>query len=105
MVMRNYPCLRTALYENIQSLVISGLSPRVVIGLIVAADAEPEIRKSMRKLISHGRTQLQLLTLPIHDIKSGGSRNIHFAEDIACVACFTISMILSPPSGADSLSK
>ena len=49
------------LVATLSEVMIAGLPPRVVIGLIVAADAEPEIRQSLRKLIGHGRTQLQLL--------------------------------------------
>ena len=112
------------LAATLSEVMIAGLPPRAAIGLIVAADAEPEIRQSLRELISHVRTQvqtllasaglaasadaallfhasivglavmhqarmnpesareinegiaamLQLLTLPIHAIESGGSR-------------------------------
>jgi hypothetical protein len=37
----------------------AGVPTRVVIGLIVAADADPDIRKPLRKLIRHVRAQVQ----------------------------------------------
>ncbi len=47
----------------LSQLMLNGIPPRVIIGLIVAADAEPEIRKSLRKLIKHIRTQIRELLL------------------------------------------
>ena len=40
---------------------IDGLPPRVLLGLIVAADSDPDIRKLLRKLIRHVRAAMQHL--------------------------------------------
>lgn len=42
-------------------VMIAGIPPRVVIGLIVAADAEPAIRVSLRQLVAQVRTRMQTL--------------------------------------------
>lgn len=47
------------LAATVAEAMIAGVPPRVMIGLIVAADADPEIRKSLRKLIKHIRGQMQ----------------------------------------------
>ena len=54
---------RETLAATLSKIMITGLPPRAVIGLIVAADAEPEIRQSLRELISHVRTQVQALLI------------------------------------------
>ena len=52
---------RATLAGMVSEIMINGLSPRVVIGLIVAADAEPGIRDSLRELVSNVRARLQSL--------------------------------------------
>jgi AcrR family transcriptional regulator len=52
---------RDTLAADISKFMIAGIPPRVIIGLIVAADADPAIRKSLRKLIRHVRRQFQAL--------------------------------------------
>lgn len=52
---------RATLATTLAEIMITGLPPRVIIGLIVAADAEPEIRQSLHELIDHVRTQVQAL--------------------------------------------
>jgi AcrR family transcriptional regulator len=52
---------RATLAATLAEIMITGLPPRVVIGLIVAADAEPEIRQPLRELISHVRAHVQTL--------------------------------------------
>ncbi len=47
------------LAATVAAVMIAGVPPRVMIGLIVAADADPEIRKPLRKLIKHIRGQVQ----------------------------------------------
>ncbi len=54
---------RATLAATLAEIMITGLPPRVVIGLIVAADAEPEIRQSLHELIDHVRTQVQALLI------------------------------------------
>ena len=54
---------RATLAATLAEIMITGLPPRVVIGLIVAADAEPEIRQSLHELINHVRTQVQALLI------------------------------------------
>ena len=54
---------RATLAATLAEIMITGLPPRVVIGLIVAADAEPEIRQSLCELISHVRMQVQTLLI------------------------------------------
>ena len=49
------------LAATIAEIMIAGVPPRVMLGLIVAADADPEIRKPLRKLIKHVRSQVQAL--------------------------------------------
>ena len=39
------------LADTVAKVMISGLPPRVMLGLIVAADTDPDIRKSLRKLL------------------------------------------------------
>lgn len=50
---------QATLAATIAEVIIAGVPPRVMIGLIVAADADPEIRKSLRKLIKHIRGQVR----------------------------------------------
>ena len=52
---------RATLAGMVSEIMINGLLPRVVIGLIVAADAEPGIRDSLRELVSNVRARLQSL--------------------------------------------
>jgi AcrR family transcriptional regulator len=49
------------LADAISKIMIEGLPPRVILGLIVAADSDPDIRKLLRKLIRHVRTAIQHL--------------------------------------------
>ena len=49
------------LVDAISKIMIEGLPPRVFLGLIVAADGDPDIRKLLRKLIRHVRTAMQHL--------------------------------------------
>lgn len=49
------------LAATVAEVMIAGIPPRAMIGLIVAADADPEIRKPLRKLIKHVRGQVQAL--------------------------------------------
>jgi len=51
----------TTLADAISRIMIEGFPPRVFIGLIVAADSDPDIRKLLRKLIRHVRTSIQRL--------------------------------------------
>lgn len=52
---------QATLTEAISEFMIAGMPPRVIIGLIVAADADPAIREPLRKLIQHVRNQVQAL--------------------------------------------
>ena len=52
---------RATLAGMVSEIMINGLPPRVVIGLIVAADAEPGIRDSLRELVTNVRARLQSL--------------------------------------------
>lgn len=54
---------RATLASMVAEIMIDGLPPRVVIGLIVAADAEPGIRESLRELIGNVRAQVQALLM------------------------------------------
>ena len=47
--------------SQIAQVMIDGVPPRLIIGLIVAADAEPEIRTALRGFIAHIRARLQQL--------------------------------------------
>ncbi|OIR18138.1 bacterial regulatory protein, tetR family [mine drainage metagenome] len=49
------------LADAVSKILIEGIPPRVFIGLIVAADSDPDIRKLLRKLIRHTRTVMQHL--------------------------------------------
>ena len=49
------------LADAVSKIMIEGLPPRVFIGLIVASDSDPDIRKLLRKLIRHVRTAMQHL--------------------------------------------
>jgi AcrR family transcriptional regulator len=49
------------LADAVSQIMIEGLPPRVLIGLVVAADSDPDIRKLLRKLIRHGRKMIQHL--------------------------------------------
>jgi AcrR family transcriptional regulator len=49
------------LADAVSKILIDGIPPRVFIGLIVAADSDPDIRKLLRKLIRHTRTVMQHL--------------------------------------------
>lgn len=52
---------RATLAATIAAVMTAGVPTRVVIGLIVAADADPQIRKPLRKLLRHVRGQVQAL--------------------------------------------
>lgn len=49
------------LAEGVAGILIDGLPPRVLLGLIVAADDDPDIRKLLRKLIRKVRSSIQNL--------------------------------------------
>jgi AcrR family transcriptional regulator len=49
------------LVDIVAEIMIDGFPPRVLIGLIVAADGDPDIRKLLRKLIRRVRTAIQHL--------------------------------------------
>ena len=52
---------RDTLATTLSEIMITGLPPRVVIGLIVAADAEPGIRQPLCDLIADVRARIQSL--------------------------------------------
>ena len=52
---------RETLADAVSKIMINGFPPRVFIGLIVAADSDPDIRKLLRKLVRHVRTAMQHL--------------------------------------------
>jgi len=49
------------LADAVTRIMTDGFPPRVFIGLIVAADSDPDIRKLLRKLIRHVRAEMQRL--------------------------------------------
>lgn len=49
------------LADAVAKIMTEGFPPRVFVGLIVAADSDPEIRKLLRKLVRHVRTSIQHL--------------------------------------------
>ena len=49
------------LANAISRVMIDGLPPRVILGLIVAADSDPDIRTLLRKLIRHVRKEIKRL--------------------------------------------
>jgi AcrR family transcriptional regulator len=49
------------LSDAVARIMIDGLPPRVLLGLIVAADTDPDIRKLLRRLIKHVRASIQNL--------------------------------------------
>ncbi len=49
------------LAEAVSGIMIDGFPPRVFIGLIVAADSDPDIRKLLRKLIRQVRAAIRKL--------------------------------------------
>lgn len=49
------------LAEAVTKIMTDGFPPRVFLGLIVAADSDPDIRKLLRKLIRHVRASIQRL--------------------------------------------
>lgn len=51
----------TTLADEIAKIMIDGFPPRVLLGLIVAADSDPDIHKLLRKLIRHVRGAVQHL--------------------------------------------
>ncbi len=54
---------QATLADTVAKVMISSLPPRLMLGLIVAADTDPDIRKSLRKLLKYARMQMQgLLT-------------------------------------------
>lgn len=50
-----------ALAETIATLVSSGAPPRIMLGLIVAAEREPELRPALQKLVRHIRQRILAL--------------------------------------------
>ena len=52
---------QAALNEHIAKAVTNGVPPRVMIGLIVAAEEEPALRTPLRKLVRHVRSRIQSL--------------------------------------------
>ena len=52
---------QVAFAETVANTMITGVPPRVMLGLIIAADADPAIRPPLRKFITHIRTQIQLI--------------------------------------------
>lgn len=46
---------------NLAEALIAGIPPRIIIGLVVAADADPEVRKPLRRLIKQVRRHIQAL--------------------------------------------
>ena len=47
--------------ERLAEVMIGGIPPRLIVGLIVAADAEPGIRATLGNFIAHIRNRLQSL--------------------------------------------
>lgn len=52
---------RATLAATVAAVMTAGVPTRVVIGLIVAADADPQIRRPLRKLLRHVRGRVQAL--------------------------------------------
>lgn len=52
---------QATLADTFAKAMISGVPPRVMVGLIVATDADPAIHKPLRKLIKHVRAQVQAM--------------------------------------------
>ena len=50
-----------SLVAEISKIMVDGLPPRIFLGLIVAADTDPEIRKLLRKLIRYVRQEIKNL--------------------------------------------
>ena len=50
-----------AFVDTVSKAMIDGVPPRVMLGLIVAADADPEIRPALQKLIRRVRHHIQLV--------------------------------------------
>ena len=50
---------RDALAATFAEVMVTGIPPRVIIGLIVAADADPKIRTALRNLIKQVRVRIQ----------------------------------------------
>jgi len=50
-----------AFVDTISSAMVNGVPPRVMLGLIVAADADVEIRPALQKLIRRVRDHIQLI--------------------------------------------
>jgi len=48
-----------ALAGSISSALIDGVPPRIMLGLVVAADVDPEIRAPLQKLVRHVRGRIQ----------------------------------------------
>ena len=48
-----------SLMAPLTEALLSGIPPRLILGLIVAADAEPDIRPHLREFIKHVRGQIQ----------------------------------------------
>ena len=49
------------LAATVAEVMIAGIPPRVIIGLIVAADADPEIHTSLRRFIAQIRVRIQFM--------------------------------------------
>lgn len=52
---------QTALLQTLGDAMIEGIPPRIMLGLIVAADEQPELRASLSVLISSARARIQAL--------------------------------------------
>lgn len=52
---------QATLARAVAEVMIAGVPPRVVIGLVVAADADPEIRKRLRRLVRGVRRRIAAL--------------------------------------------
>lgn len=50
---------QAAIAETVATAMINGVPPRIMVGLIVAADADPTLRPPLRKLVKHVRARVQ----------------------------------------------
>lgn len=53
--------LQDAFLHTVTSAMLEGLPPRILLGLVVAADGEPQLRAPLRKFIRHVRGRIQTL--------------------------------------------
>lgn len=73
------------LADTCAKAMIGGVPPRAMIGLIVAADADPAIRKPLRRLIKHVRIQVQAL-LATSGLASGKDSALLFHATVVGLA-------------------